>query len=192
MPGKMTIITPSYRAQNMQKIKENLNFNYIDEWIIVYDGSKIKENPCFFDNVKIKEYIHTGDGIDGNPQRNYGLSKITNDDTYIYFLDDDNIVHPNLYKLLDIVEPDKFYTFNQSNLFNPMYKATNNTMRGNRIEVGKIDTAMMLCHYRLVKGITWGNHTIGADGAYIVECHARNRAKHVFIDRVLAQYNVLR
>ena len=190
MPGKLTIITPSYRVNNLKKIKESLNFDYIDRWIIVYDGSKVNNQNLFTDN-KISEFVYTGDGIDGNPQRNYALSQITNDDTYIYFLDDDNLIHPNLYKLLDVVEHDTFYTFDQSNFFIPDYNSLNNVMRGNNIQVGKIDTAMMLCHYSLVKGITWGNHAIGADGLYIMECHARIK-KHVYINQILAQYNVLR
>ena len=40
--NKLTIITPSYRINNLHEIKKSLNFEYIDEWIIVYDGNKIK------------------------------------------------------------------------------------------------------------------------------------------------------
>ena len=40
--NKLTIITPSYRINNLIEIKKSLNFEYIDEWIIVYDGNKIK------------------------------------------------------------------------------------------------------------------------------------------------------
>ena len=43
--NKLTIITPSYRIKNLHEIKKSLNFEYIDEWIIVYDGNKIKSNP---------------------------------------------------------------------------------------------------------------------------------------------------
>ena len=99
---KMTIITPSYRINNLQEIKKSLNFDYIDEWIIVYDGNKIESNPNIFNgNEKIREYVYKGEGISGNPQRNYALSKITNENTLLYYLDDDNIIHYDLYKLLD-------------------------------------------------------------------------------------------
>ena len=72
--NKLTIITPSYRVNNLLEIKKSINFEYIEEWIIVYDGSKITDNPKIFENQennKIKEYVHKGDGILGNPQRNY-------------------------------------------------------------------------------------------------------------------------
>ena len=39
--SKITIITPSYRINNLYKIKESINFEYVHEWIIVYDGSKL-------------------------------------------------------------------------------------------------------------------------------------------------------
>ena len=44
------IITPSYRVKKLPKILKSINFNYISEWIIVYDGSKIDENFKQFNN----------------------------------------------------------------------------------------------------------------------------------------------
>ena len=114
--NKLTIITPSYRVNNLLEIKKSIHFEYIEEWIIVYDGSKITDNPNIFENQennKIKEYVFKGEGISGNPQRNFALTKITNPDTLIYYLDDDNIFHPDMYKLLNIIDNDKMYTFNQ-------------------------------------------------------------------------------
>jgi hypothetical protein len=110
----------------------------------VYDGSKIFENPNLFknqENNKIKEYVCKDEGTTGNPQRNYGLSKITNSNTSLYFLDDDNTVHPNLYRLLNIID-NKIYTFNQ-----------HNRLKGDNIEVFKIDTAMYIIPYNLYKDV---------------------------------------
>jgi hypothetical protein len=45
--GKITIITPSYRIDNFKKMKQSINFEYIDEWIIVYDGNKNRINPMY-------------------------------------------------------------------------------------------------------------------------------------------------
>jgi hypothetical protein len=47
--GKITINTPSYSIDNLKKIKPSLNFENVDDWIIVYDGNKIKSNPCIFE-----------------------------------------------------------------------------------------------------------------------------------------------
>ena len=67
----------------------------------------------------------------GNGQRNYALTKITNPNTLLYYLDDDNILHPNLYQLLDYIENDKIYNFNQYN-----------GLKGDNISGGYIDTEL--------------------------------------------------
>jgi predicted O-methyltransferase YrrM len=179
--NKLTIITPSYRIDNLLEIKKSINFEYIEEWIIVYDGSKIIDNPKIFENQennKIKEYVYKGEGISGNPQRNYALSQITKPDTLLYYLDDDNIIHPNLYKLLKIIDNTKLYTFNQYNRIN-----------GNNICVGRIDTAMFIIPYELCKNEKWILNKYDADGYYITECYNKNKNIHIYVDNDLCYYN---
>ena len=177
--NKLTIITPSYRVNNLLEIKKSINFEYIEEWIIVYDGSKITDNPKIFENNnKIKEYVFKGKGISGNPQRNYALTKITNPDTLIYYLDDDNIFHPDMYKLLNIIDNDKMYTFNQYN-----------GLKGDNIKIFCIDTAMVIIPYKLCKNEKWILDKYEADGYYIVECYNKNKNIHIFIDNDLCYYN---
>ena len=178
--NKITIITPSYRTNNLLQIKNSINFDYVDEWIIVYDGNKIVDNPNLFKNQenKIKEYVYKGEGISGNPQRNYALSKITNLNTLLYYLDDDNIIHPNIYKLFDIIDNTKIYTFNQSN-----------RLKGNNIKIGAIDTAMVIIPYNLCKNVQWIINKYEADGYYIKECYDENKDIHVFVDNDLCYYN---
>lgn len=179
--NKLTIITPSFRLNNLLKIKKSINFDFIEEWIIVYDGNKITDNPNIFqneENNKIKEYVYKGEGISGNPQRNYALSKITNPDTLLYYLDDDNIIHPNIYKLLNIIDNNRLYTFNQFN-----------RIKGNNISLNHIDTAMFIIPYNLCKNIKWILDKYEADGYYIEECYNNNKNVHVFIDNNLCYYN---
>jgi hypothetical protein len=191
--NKITIITPSYRVDNLIKIKDSINFDYVDEWIIVYDGSKIKENPNLFinesneNNDKIKEYVFKCDGISGNPQRNYALTKITNPNTFLYYLDDDNEIHPDLYKLIDISDKERFYTFNQ------IFRKNNNVrLVGNNIKACSIDTAMILIDYSLCKNINWKKNDYAADFYYIEDCYKKNKDCHVFVNNNLSYYNCLR
>jgi hypothetical protein len=61
----------------------NVAIDVIDECIVVYDRNKIESNPCIFQgNDKVKEHVIKGEGISGNPQRHYALTKITNSNTY--------------------------------------------------------------------------------------------------------------
>jgi hypothetical protein len=179
--NKLTIITPSYRVTNLLSLKNSINFDYVDEWIIVYDGSKITENPNIFkdeENQKIKEYVYNGQGVSGNPQRNYALTKINNPNTLLYYLDDDNILHPDIYKLLNIIDNTKMYTFNQMN-----------RIKGNNIKISKIDSAMFIIPYNLCNNINWKLDIYSADGYYIIDCYEQNKQNHVFVDNDLCYYN---
>jgi len=182
--NKITIITPSYRVENIPKLKASIDFNYVNEWIIVYDGNKITENPNLFENNneqnKIREFVYKGDGISGNPQRNFALSNMRFDDTYLYFLDDDNIIHNDLYKLLDIIDNDKIYTFNQVD-----------RIKGDKFGIGVIDSAMVLIDYKKCKTARWSPNIYDADGLYILENYLNNRENWIYVDNDLSYYNCI-
>lgn len=178
---KITIVTPSYRINNLLEIKKSINFNYINEWIIVYDGGKITNNPEIFkgqEDGKIKEYVYKCEngGISGNPQRNHALNIITDSNAMLYYLDDDNVIHPNLYRLLNIISNDKMYTFNQYC-----------RIKGNNIKVNCIDTAMAIIPYNRVKNVRWILDKYNADGFYIEQCYTK--CNHVYVDNNLCFYN---
>ena len=188
--NKITIITPSYRIQNLPKIENAIDFDYIDEWIIVYDGSKISEIPSIFNDSinknKIKEFINNDKGISGNPQRNFGLSKVSNKNTLLYFLDDDNIIHPDLYELLKNIDNNYIYTFDQINKNFPNY-----LLKGNKIESGAIDTAMVLIPFKYCKDVRWKIHEYGADYHYIKECVRVCKNSYIYINKIASYYNII-
>jgi hypothetical protein len=164
-----------------------LNFNFIDKWIIVYDGNKIKDNyKLFADDVekdKISEYTFKGQGISGNPQRNFALEQIKDENTYLYFLDDDNIVHQDLYKLLNIIGDSKFCTFNQ--------KRGNSILTGDKIQHGYIDTAMFIINFRLCKSLRWNPNLYESDYHYIKDCYDKNKPFWVYVNNEISYYNYL-
>lgn len=180
--NKITIITPSYRIQNLTTVKKSINFDYVDQWIIVYDEKKINENPKLFrgDN-KISEYLHTSEGLSGNPQRNHALNLIKDKNTILYFLDDDNVIHPQLYTLLDIIDNNKLYSFNQIS-----------GLKGDNLSPNKVDTAMVLIDNNLCNGLLWDKNEYGADGIYIETVYKNNKDKHIFVDNDLCYYNVIK
>ncbi len=186
---KMTIITPCIRPENLQKIKESLNFDYIAEWIIVYDGKRVQPIFSFTNNENITEYIYSGKGKSGNPQRNFGLSNVKNPNTYIYFLDDDNTIHPDLYKEFATFDHNKIYTFDQKRP--PDVYPFKECLKGNTIRINKIDTAMFMVHYSICRNIEWFADQYNSDGIFIVQCYLQNKEKWVYIDKVLSHYNVM-
>ena len=179
-PQKITIITACSRPENIKIIKDSLNFDYIDKWIIVYDGKKV-ENIQGINQPQIKEHIFTDqESIKGTAQRNYALTFVENG--FIYFLDDDNFIHPNFYLLLHFVELGKFYTFNQEN--------NKQILKGNKIQLRKIDTSMFLIDYALTNGHLWKNDDLH-DGKYISTINFFYPDKWVWINETLSYYNKL-
>ena len=172
----ITIITPCKNQENLKHLKESINFEIVCEWIIVYDA---ETKDFLFDDPKISEYTHFNElSVYGNAQRNYGISKIKNENSFIYFLDDDNLVHPGLFNLSLI--PNKNYSFNQEN-----------GHCGKHIKLNEIDTAMVLLYYPLIKGISWVLDQYNADGLFIQECYKRSKHYWSYIPKELCYYNKL-
>lgn len=185
-PKKLTIITPCTRPGNLTRIKESIPFEYVAEWIIVYDESIVK-NPHLFQDDRIKEYGCQGHSIAGNIQRNYALDRIG--DTYVYFLDDDTIMHPDMGVFLETIESNHIYTFDQQRNANEF--PFTETLKGDSIEMFRIDTAMFLIDSALIQDIRWMVDEYTADAIFITECYSNHPASWMYVDRTLSYYNYL-
>jgi len=184
-PKKLSIITPCTRPENLMRLKESIPFEYVHEWIIVYDAPTF--TPMFHEDA-IKEYCCQGPSMVGNRQRNYGLDHITGD-TYVYFLDDDTIMHPDMASFLPTIEPNHLYTFDQSRNSN-VFPYTDR-LTGDKIEMFHIDTAMFLVDSSLCKDIRWIVDEYTADAIFIVECYSANPSTWMYVNRILSYYNYL-
>jgi hypothetical protein len=180
---KITIITPCGRPDKLPEVIKSINFNKIYKWIIVYDELITKKNINQFNHPQIKEYTHTSEGVSGNPQRNFGLDQIEDDDTFVYFLDDDNIIHPNFYEIIPILKKNKIYTFDQQGT----------GLLGNVIENSKIDTAQFLYYYKFFKSIKWNLMVSGgSDFQFINDCITLRPKSHIYINKLYCYYNWIR
>lgn len=179
----LTIITPCCRQQNITELYKSIQFDKIIKWIIVYDTSKDRKyTKLYTEHPKILE-IECNKGISGNPQRNYGMSIVQ--DGYIYFLDDDNIIHPEFWSIVNELDNIHFYTFDQQR---------NNNMtilHGNNVAVNKIDTAMYIVHKKHIGNIKWIENKYNADGYFISGIYAKHRDQHFYINKTACYYNFL-
>jgi hypothetical protein len=197
---KIYLITPVSRKKNLIKIKETIKFNYFFKWIIIYDTKIIKDKTkVFADNKNIIELFHKNKfSVSGNSQRNLALqylNKIKNKDFYIYFLDDDNVIHKNFYKILDIIKSNpkkKIYTFDQfrnNKIYLKNKRQYIKILKGNKIAIGKIDIAMCLPHFSLINNIRWDIDKYEADGQYILDCLNKKKKHHKYIPIIGCYYN---
>ena len=179
----LTIITACCRPENIPTVYKSIHFDKIHMWIIVYDTSNGRTYPkLYMGNSKILEVECMG-GIVGNPQRNYGMSLVS--DGFLYFLDDDNLVHPTFWSILESVEPDYFYTFDQA------WAMKRIRLTGNNIKLTFIDTAMFLVHKRHVRDIQWKVECYHADGQFIMDIAEQNSGCHKYIQQIGCYYNLL-
>ena len=144
---------------------------------------------ALFDHPKILELGHSSpEGTcSGNSQRNRALKLVQSG--LIYFLDDDNIVHPNFWNLLPEMELDHFYTFDQQR-WDEFVQVPGGTFKGDTPRLQKIDTAQYVVDARMVN--FWKEDDYKADGLFIEDVYTRFHQEHIYFPTVAAYYNFLR
>ena len=192
----ISIITPCYRQANLHAIYKSINFDLICKWIVVYDTSKNRSYSKLFSHAQIVEVECSYEGINGNAQRNYGMNLVK--DGFIYFLDDDNIVHPGFWELVPTLDPQYFYTWDQLRNKNGdetdwalFSNEKGRILKGNVVKVQKIDTAQFLVPKSLVYCLVWNTDDYKADGIFIESVYTLSPWAHKYIPKVLCYYNYL-
>jgi glycosyltransferase involved in cell wall biosynthesis len=190
----ITIITPCTRENNLKLIEKSIfdqksKANFVDiNWIIVVDNdiiAKLKDETLDANII----YYSDEDSISGNEQRNKGLEFVK--DGWVYFLDDDNILHPDFIEI-----------FENTLLSNPKKKGfvfdqifTTGEIRclakEENVRTGYIDTAQFIIHRSIISEL-WKKNTYDADGYFISSIFNNNKDGFVFINKSFCYYNWLR
>jgi hypothetical protein len=179
----LNIITPCSRQYNIEILHDSIDFDKITKWFIVYDTSNGKTYTKMYEgHPKIIETECSG-GISGNPQRNFALDLV--EDGFVYFLDDDNIIHSNFWSIAVSLDEKYFYTFDQ------LRDSNGNILHGNKLLGGHIDTAMFIVHKNHIKDIKWKNDKYDADGYFIIEVSEKNPGCHVYMNVIASYYNYI-
>ncbi len=166
MKKNLYLITPCSRINNLPKIKRSIDFKKIKKWIIVYDLNAINSKKKLFTKSKsINEFFLKDKlSVSGNAQRNLALdylNKKKDKNFFIYFLDDDNILHKNFYKIIENLNSHAskvIYTFDQLRkqkiFINNKFQYVK-ILKGDTIKIGYIDIAMFLPNFSLINNIRW-------------------------------------
>ncbi len=176
----INIITPCVRPKNLKKIAKSINIpkaNY--KWIVVCDRNFYPYLGYIPFNCTI--YYHKDlNSISGNAQRNFALKKVKKG--YVYFNDDDTIIHPELWENVKTRNEDFIY-FKQKFNDSPRFSED--------VKVGNIDSHTFLVSTAIVSDLQWDLGLYEADGLFAMECYVRAKTK-IFIDKELSVYNALR
>ena len=186
---KLTIITPCTRPENLPRMKPGIDAvrDLFDiYWRIVFDTSVCYPLPIY-------GAIIYGANVDGshfgNGQRNAGINMTG--DGWVYFLDDDNSMHPSffgeLYATIKKHDMLRAFAFRQSMFESGNRDVSPANMRGNHI-----DMAQVIIHRDLIGDIRFELDPYNADGRFIEAVYQSNPGAWGFIHKTLCYYNALR
>jgi hypothetical protein len=173
------VITPVSRPNNLLKIAASVPEEV--KWCIVYDVG-INENP--FIDEEYADYIYRADKKSswGHTCRNYALDHLPlQDGDWLYYLDDDNIFHP---ELLNIKLENEYS-------FIAMLQSYQGKVRFPTVEIkkGRLDMGACLYNWKWCKDERW-TAEYEQDFNYTSRCLQHAPAKSLPI--VASYYNALR
>lgn len=187
----INIITPCYRTQNLSKIFDSITGSPIFKqmnikWYIIFDGRKVTRIPNWLNNHRfIITDICNKDGISGNQLRNRALDMINDNEGWVYFLDDDNLLHPDyLLKINHIINNDS-----KIEGILTSQQLPGSIRLANKVDVGFIDTAQFTLKRKLIGNLRWKEYVYDADGIFIKELYDKNKKSFIVVDDTLCYYN---
>jgi hypothetical protein len=177
----INIITPCSRPNNLHAISKSINFpkkNY--RWIVVFDFNELPPKELIPDNCEF--YLHKDpNSILGNAQRNFALDLVK--EGYVYFNDDDTIIHENLWENIRNLKND-FISFYQS-------LPNGNIRLFGQVRYQAIDTHNFILSKELIGDCRWVLNKYEADGIFATECYKKSQTP-LILEKVLSIYNCLR
>jgi hypothetical protein len=179
----LNIITPCSRPENLIKIEDSINIpkeSY--RWIIVYDSEIPLDKSLIPKNAELSLYKDKN-SIVGHAQRNFALDLVK--EGYVYFNDDDTLLHPELWDSIKDINNVDFISFKQN------HKNGDLRLIGDNINVGYIDSHNFIVKYDVIDSTKFYIDRYDADGFFAVECYKKSIYK-LYINKVLSIYNLLR
>lgn len=188
----MYLVTPCSRPENLDRVKESIQFDKIEKWYIVYDNAKFEFSRRYTDPKIVEIECHDSNGIAGHQFRNKALDVIAQqrESGFVYFVDDDNIVHPNFWNIKFDPEEALVYTFPQQlSVDGDIIKVR----KGDLPLPGHIDMAQYVVHTDLIGNKRFVPDTYEADGIFVFEIIEVNIPKwKCFHDVIGCYYNFLK
>jgi len=175
------IITRCCRPENLPQLQASIPQGC--NWVVVFDH-EAKAKPAGFGSAQLHSPFT---GAWGHQHRNYALDTLTYaPEDWVYFLDDDNIVHPKWHAAIaPFINTDAvFLTWGLATRTDePSLPPTDHPQLGN------IDTASFMVRASALAGLRFQD-AYGADGLLAQEL--ASRFPITMIDEYLCYYNYLR
>jgi hypothetical protein len=173
------IVTPCSRPENLDIISQSIPAEC--KWIIIHENDiKLPER----NNTLLLKCDRTGPW--GHAGRNFFLDNYNlNDEDWIYFLDDDNIIHPHFANAFQ-----QLLTTDYSIIHWGQLNQNNEIRLIPDIGIDKIDTACYMVKWKHNKHIRYNDEKYNADGFYAIDCSQNGQI--LTLNNYLCYYNYLR
>jgi glycosyltransferase involved in cell wall biosynthesis len=189
------IITRCTRVENLPKVKNSLPFDAY--WHIIFDTSTVQNLETSFLEEYSENFLYFWRSFPGDMAHqliNRVIEEIPGED-WIYILDDDNEMHPELISTLEsqlesFPEAEGFI-FSQYVGGKDFTKLEIREARPENVKVQGIDMAQFLLKRSLIGEKRFVPGTYVSDGIFIEELYRENKEKFIFVDKVLCNYNSL-
>jgi len=184
----INIMTPLTRPINIDRMYSSMWHLWPDfhlRWIVVADDDKDPdvESRLAVTNPLIEIVAgHHKQPSTGHAQRNYALDHLTIPG-YVYWLDDDNVIHPLFFGKLR-----RFERQGWKGMLFGQHRAKDGYVSP---DLRHIDTGQIVVHTSLIGDTRWGLYYT-ADGDFIREVYAKDPDAFIFVDEVATYHNRLR
>lgn len=197
---KLNIVTRCTRPDYMSDVEKSIqSCKEIDlKWTIIIDTSVLHEIPSDFLEKYSKYDLRFMKGIAGDMGHKF-INKIFDeiqDDEWVYVLDDDNQMHPELIETIK-TEMTKYpaaqgFIFSQSVGKKDFSGLDIREAKPENVKVQSIDMGQFFLKKSLIGEKRLESMKYVADGVFIEELYKEKTKDFIFIDKVLCYYNSLR
>jgi hypothetical protein len=188
----LVVITPCCRPELLRYVYDSVRFSIVTRWIVVFDADHVPRArlpAALLDDSHVTLVaIQSNRSRYGNAQRCLALQlariMYPEDDPFIYFLDDDNVIHPSFYDLFQrfMQRRGVFYTFDQQRAWL--------TCSGRSCVRVMMDTAMICLPLSFCP--VWDPGAVYAEDYYFIQSVMKKYSdRHVYLNQVGAYYNAL-
>lgn len=186
----ITIITRCTRVENILQVKKSIPIKY--KWIILFDINKIISiDPQILFNLSdenIEFFFLKGDkNFWGMDMINEILPKVKT--RWIYFLDDDNVLHPDFIDEKYLKTSKKVIAFDQFINGKDFSKLEYRIASPENMKVSKVDFSQVIFDKSIIGTF---NFNYVSDGEKIQSLFEENPKSFLFINKTLCYYNFLK
>lgn len=194
------IITRCTRPHNLNEVKESVYSSTLFQvtWWVIFDTRVVKDVDADFladltSHQGVPLFLKGEDGDYGHSLLSTVLDKI--DDGFVYFLDDDNVIHKDFYEkvLLAIKNnPDKKgFVFSQQVDGKDFTGLQIREAKPENTKLQHIDMAQFVLRRDLIGKYRFRYKEYKADGYFIEDIFNQNKSDFFFMSDVLCYYNYL-